>query len=105
MRAVVTMAVAAVLAGTAACGDTSPAEETPPEVTGLITAVGRDDRGAIRTFTIDQDGTRYRIHIDPGHDYGFDLEHLEEHRMDRLPVRVTVEDRGETPVAVEILDA
>jgi hypothetical protein len=81
------------------------AAEAPTEVTGLITAIGRNDEGAITSFTVEEVGTPYRIRIDPTRDYGFDLEHLEVHRDQRLPVRVTLEDRDGTLVAVEILDA
>jgi hypothetical protein len=38
-------------------------------------------------------------------DYGFDLEHLEEHRVQRLPVRVTLEEDCGHLEAVEIVDA
>ena len=84
-----------------ACG----APTAPTEVTGPITAIGRNDAGAITSFTVEEDGTSYRIRIDQTRDYGFDLEHLEEHRVQRLPVRVTLDDRDGTLVAVEILDA
>lgn len=79
--------------------------EVPAEVTGLITAVERNDRGTITAFTVDAEGEAYDIRIDPGRDYGFDLEHLEEHRAQELPVRVTIEQRGDDAFAVEILDA
>ncbi|HZB04575.1 MAG TPA: hypothetical protein VE737_09690 [Actinomycetota bacterium] len=89
-----------------AVGCSGATEEPPPgAVTGQITAVGRDDRGVIRTFTVEDDGTDYRVRIDPSRDYGFDLEHLVEHRTQRLPVRVTLEQRGEEIYAIEILDA
>jgi hypothetical protein len=83
------------------------ATDEPPAgaVTGQISAIGRDDRGAIRTFTVEDAGTDYRIRIDPSRDYGFDLEHLVEHRTQRLPVRVTLEQRGREIYALEILDA
>ena len=84
-----------------ACG--GPA--APTEVTGPITDIGRNDEGAITSFTVEEDGPSYRIRIDQTRDYGFDLEHLEEHRAQRLPVRVTLDDRDGTLVAVEILDA
>jgi multidrug efflux pump subunit AcrA (membrane-fusion protein) len=77
----------------------------PAEVTGLITAVERSDRGTITAFTVEDDGEAYDIRIDLGRDYGFDLEHLEEHRAQELPVRVTIEQRGDDAFAVEILDA
>jgi hypothetical protein len=84
-----------------ACG--SPA--APTEVTGPISEIGRNDEGAITSFTVEEVGTSYRIRIDRTRDYGFDLEHLEAHRVKRLPVRVTLDDRDGTLFAVEILDA
>jgi hypothetical protein len=84
-----------------ACG----APAAPTEVTGPITAIGRDDEGTITSFTVEEVGTPYRIRIDPTREYGFDLEHLGEHRVQRLPVRVTLDDRDGTLVAVEIVDA
>jgi hypothetical protein len=95
------LAVSLLLVGAVACG----AATAPAEVTGLITAIGRNDEGAIRSFTVEEVGTPYRIRIDQTRDYGFDLEHLEEHRVQRLPVRVTLADRDGTLVAVEIFDA
>ena len=95
------LAVSLLLVGAVACG----AATAPAEVTGLITAIGRNDEGAIRSFTVEEVGTPYRIRIDQTRDYGFDLEHLEEHRVQRLPVRVTLADRDGALVAVEIFDA
>jgi hypothetical protein len=79
--------------------------EVPSSVTGLVTSVERSDRGGIIGFTVEADGERYEIRIDPGRDYGFDLEHIEEHRAQEQPVRVTVEQRGDDAFAIEILDA
>jgi hypothetical protein len=95
------LAISLLLAGAVACG----AAEAPAEVTGPITAIGRNDAGAITSFTVEEAGTPYRIQIDQTRDYGFDLEHLEAHRVQRLPVRVTLDDRDGTLIAVEILDA
>jgi hypothetical protein len=97
VRVFLSLAVVAAVA----CGTT----EAPTEVTGPITAIGRNDAGTITSFTVEEIGTPYRIRIDPTRDYGFDLEHLEVHRVQRLPVRVTLDDRDGTLVAVEILDA
>jgi hypothetical protein len=79
--------------------------EAPAEVTGLITAIERSDRGPITAFTVAAGGERYDIRIDRERDYGFDLEHLEEHRLQELPVQVTLEEREDGLYAVEILDA
>lgn len=79
--------------------------EVPSSVTGLITSIDRSDRGGITGFTVEAEDERYDILIDPGRDYGFDLEHLEEHRAQSDPVRVTIEERDGQAYALEILDA
>lgn len=79
--------------------------EAPPEVTGLITAIEWSDRDPITGFTVDANDERYDIRIDRDRDYGFDLEHLEEHRLQDLPVRVTLEERDDGLYAVTIEDA
>lgn len=86
-----------------ACGSAS--EPAPDVVTGLITSIGRDGNGTIETFAVSQGDASYDVRIDPGRDYGFDLEHLAEHRAGRLPVRVTLDERDGVLYAVEILDA
>jgi hypothetical protein len=53
----------------------------------------------------DRDEQRYEVAVDPGRDYGFDLEHLEVHREQALPVLVRLEERGDVLLAVEIFDA
>jgi hypothetical protein len=87
-----------------ACGSAEPVA-IPDEVVGTIIAIQRNDRGTIESFTVQQAGQEYDIRIDPSVAYGFDLEHLEEHRAQRLPVRVTVEQRGDLGYATQILDA
>lgn len=96
------MRIALVLVLAVACAGEP---DVPAEVTGPITSIERSDRGAIAAFTVEADGQRHVVRIDPGRDYGFDLEHLEEHRVERLPVRVTLEVREADVFAVEILDA
>jgi hypothetical protein len=93
------------LLSSVACGSTAEPAAVPDEVTGLITSIQRNDRGTIESLTVEQGGQDYEILIDPGVDYGFDLEHLEEHRAQRLPVRVTVERRSGRAYATQILDA
>lgn len=87
----------------AACSSSPATEEpVPEELTGVITAIERDGSGEIEAFTIDE---THRIRIDPARDYGFDLEHLEEHETTGQPVLVTTEPRDGAAYAVEILDA
>ena len=100
------MRLTAILAMTILPAPACSAEpETPAEVTGLITALEQSDRGPITGFTVDADGQRYDIRIDRERDYGFELEHLEEHRAQELPVRVTLEERDDGLYAVAIEDA
>ncbi len=95
---------ALLLVGAVACGGSERAP--PPErVTGPIMEIGRGDAGAIESFTVREDGRTFRILIDPQRDYGFDLEHLEDHRTSELPVRVRLEQRNGGLYAAEILDA
>lgn len=94
---------ALVLVAAVACGGSEPAP--PPErVTGLITEIGRGNDGPIESFMVQEEGRTFRIRIDPRRDYGFDLEHLEEHRASELPVLVRLEQRNGGLYAVEILD-
>jgi hypothetical protein len=94
------------LAGTACASTPAEApEEAPAEVVGRITSVGRDADGRITSFTVQTDDGPHEILIDTQRDYGFDLEHLEEHRATGDPVRVTLEQRNGRLYAVEILDA
>lgn len=97
-------AFALFLAVAAGCSSAVQPRATPDRVTGLIVTVERDQTGAIEAFTV-VDGRRLRVRIDARRDYGFDLEHLEEHRADRLPVTVSLEERDDDLYAVEILDA
>lgn len=100
------MRLAAILAMTLLLAPACSAEpETPAEVTGLIIALEQSDRGPITGFTVDAEGERYDIRVDRERDYGFELEHLEEHRAQELPVRVTLEERDDGLYAVAIEDA
>jgi hypothetical protein len=101
MRSVLAVGLVAAVA----CGSASEPVSAPRHVTGLITSIGRGDDGVIDSFAVEQGGQTYDIRIDPARDYGFDLEHLSEHRAGRLPVRVTLQVRKGALYAVEILDA
>jgi hypothetical protein len=101
VRTVISLALAVVVA----CGATGERPASPDQVTGLITSIGRGGDGSIQSFTVDQGGRAHEIRIDPGRNYGFDLEHLEVHRVDRLPVRVRLTERRGELFATEILDA
>jgi uncharacterized protein (DUF2141 family) len=83
---------------------TSEGAPAPSQVTGVITEVQRA-QGEIAGFTVDAGAESYDIDIDPERDYGFDLEHLEDHRRTGDPVRVDLQDRNGRPVALTIVDA
>jgi hypothetical protein len=83
---------------------TAERKPAPDQVTGVITEVRRA-QGRIAGFTVDSGAESYAIDIDPRRDYGFDLEHLEEHRRTGDPVRVDLQDRDGRLVALTILDA
>ncbi len=87
----------------AACG--SPVDRAPDQVTGLITQISRGAGGDIRQFAMRQGAEAFEIRIDPRRNYGFDLEHLEQHRASDWPVTVRLDQRDGALYAVEILDA
>ena len=76
----------------------------PDRITGLITELSYDGE-QLTSFVVESEDHTLEILIDPERDYGFDLEHLEEHRVGELPVQVALEARGEGLYAVEIEDA
>ena len=95
-------ALAAVLVLVAGCGGTSTSgdsgDEAPREVTGRIMKIERTN-GRISALDITSDGKSYRVVVAPDIDYGFDLEHLKQHRSQHLPVRCPLEQRGGRLVA------
>jgi hypothetical protein len=104
-RALLTTAVAALaLAGGAGCGGGDGEDGSPTEVVGPITEISRSG-GRIEAITVRSGGETEQLRVDPAIDYGFDLEHLEEHRRTGDPVRCTVTRRGDDLVATVILDA
>ncbi len=70
----------------------------------MVTEVESEGLGDVRAFTIRSQGETYRFDIDPDHDYGFNLDHLNEHRTSGDPVRVRWEERDDGFVAREIED-
>jgi hypothetical protein len=94
------MAVTVILV--ASCAAEQP--PAPDQVTGMITEVRRA-QGRIIGFTLNAGTEDLHIDIDPDRDYGFDLEHLEDHRRSGDPVRVNLRSRGGRLVALTILDA
>ena len=93
------------------CTATEPAPDPslspsppPSEVTGLITKLTYDGE-QLTSFVVESGESSVEILIDPEHDYGFNLDHLEQHRDKEQPVLVTIDARGEALYAVEINDA
>ena len=64
----------------------------------MITEISRAG-GRIDAITIRSDEETHRVELDPAIDYGFDVEHLEEHRATGDPVRCSVARRGDALVA------
>lgn len=90
---------------TSVTSDTTASTEAkvPEEARGLITNIERE-AGEIRAFTVKtDDGETYRIELDD-RDYGFDLNHLQEHLDQRLPVTVALEDVDGRAVARSVED-
>ena len=103
LASAIAVALLAAAVGLAGCGgdDVVP----PAVVVGTITEIERD-AGTIARFAVEtDDGERYELHIAPDVEYGFDLQHLEQHRSTRQPVRCDVEERGGRLFALTIEDA
>jgi hypothetical protein len=94
------------LAGCGGDGSTSGDDggDAPREVTGRITTIERTD-GRISALDVTSDGKSYRVVVAADIEYGFDLEHLEQHQSQHLPVRCPLEQRGDELVATAIWDA
>jgi hypothetical protein len=89
--------------GGAACNDN--AEPSHGEVTGVIVEVQGEGLGQVETFTVRSEGETFEFVIDEAADYGFPLDHLNEHRVTGEPVVVVYEEREGSLVALEIEDA
>jgi hypothetical protein len=61
--------------------------------------------GRIERFTVRSEGETFEFDIDETIDYGFPLDHLNEHRVTGEPVIVVYEERQGRLVALEIEDA
>ncbi|HVM11167.1 MAG TPA: hypothetical protein VM638_01645 [Actinomycetota bacterium] len=96
------------LAGTlvlAVVGGCAPdVADLPQPLEGKVIEVRREGAD-IAGFTVSGDDVEEEILIDREHDYGFDLNHLEEHRRTGDPVRVRWAQRGDRAYAVTIEDA
>ena len=97
------LALLLVVAGT--CGSPDHPHPGRDQLTGPITEIARGDNGAIESFTLREGHHSYEIRIERGRNYGFDLQHLEEHRVAKWPGQVRLEARDDALWALEILDA
>jgi hypothetical protein len=108
VRARVVVLVAALSLGMTACGgadgETHPPPPPPDRLVGEILEV-REENGRVSEFTLAADGDRWEIGIAEDVDYGFDLDHLYEHRDTGDPVDVLLEERDGDLVALRIDDA
>ena len=89
--------------GAAACSDDG--ESTRGEVTGVIVEIQGEGLGRVEAFTVRSEGETFEFVIDEEIDYGFPLDHLNEHRVTGEPVVVVYEEREGSLVALEIEDA
>jgi hypothetical protein len=97
------------LAACVSCASAEPAADPstgspPSQVTGLITETSYEGE-QMTSFVVESREGPVEILIDPERDYGFNLQHLEQHRSQELPVQVPVESKDGGLYAVDVLDA
>jgi hypothetical protein len=95
--------VAGLIGAGVACSKESP--PPPTALTGVITQIAAGAAGEVTGFDLEAGEKSYNILIDPGRDYGFDLNHLYEHERLGDPVRVRLRAEDETLYALRIDDA
>jgi hypothetical protein len=89
-----------------ACGDDEPAE--PSQLTGAVIAVDASSLTDVRSFTLKAGSKSHQIFIDPEIDYassGFVPQHLRDHVVSGVSVRVEVERRAGRLYALSMEDA
>jgi hypothetical protein len=89
-----------------ACGDGEPAR--PSQLTGTVIAVDAVSLTKVNSFTLKAGDDRHQIYIAPEVDYsssGFVPQHLREHVISGIRVRVEVERRDGRLFAVAMEDA
>jgi hypothetical protein len=104
------LVVAFVLLHAACGGDDSSGRTTagpnaPDQVRGPVISVDSQGLGKVRSFDVKNGDRIYKVRIDPSVDYGFPLDHLNEHRISGDPVIVGVEEREGELFALSIEDA
>lgn len=98
-KAVALLLVALVLAS---CSDSKGPGD---EVTGVVVDIESAGLGQVEGFTLKAGDDTFEILIDPDVDYGFNLDHLHEHRASADPVKVELDDRSGDLYALSIEDA
>jgi hypothetical protein len=89
-----------------ACGNAEPAK--PSQLTGTVIAVDAASLTKVNSFTLKAGDDRHEIFIDPKVDYsssGFVPQHLREHVISGIRVRVEVERREGRLYAQSMEDA
>ena len=90
----------------AGCGDNGDNGAVPPdEITGVILEIDSEGLGEVNSFRVKDGDDTYTVRIDPEREYGFNLGHLHEHLQNAEPVKVELENRGDSLFAVAIEDA
>lgn len=99
------MALSLVNAG---CDENGSSESGPDVLTGTVVAVDAQSLTNIDSFTLRTEDDDLEIYIDDSLDYsesGFLPQHLREHVISAIRVRVEVEQRGDRLIAVGMKDA
>lgn len=104
-RRLAAISLIAGLIGVVAGCSKEKAPPPPAALTGVITEIAADAGGKVTGFDLDAAGEVHEILVDPGRDYGFDLNHLYEHESTGDPVRVRLRAEDETLYALAIDDA
>ncbi|MGH2695185.1 MAG: hypothetical protein ACRDJJ_10295 [Actinomycetota bacterium] len=92
------------LASIVACGNNNE-QEAPSTVTGVVIEVSSAGLGRVESLVVKDGDDTFEILIDPDVDYGFNLDHLHEHRATGDPVRVELDQRDGDLYAQTIEDA
>ena len=101
LRLGLVLALATLVAG--ACSSSS--ERAPDTLTGSIVEIERGDSDEIVGLVLEAEGEEWTIQIAEDVELGFDLEHLQEHMDQDLPVTVSLEQRDGDLVALTVEDA
>lgn len=107
-RSVPVALAAALLLVAVTCGGDEAGNRSAPVQTGAVVAVDARSLTDIESFTLRTDAGETEIFIDEGRDYsesGFLPQHLREHVITGVQVRVEVERQGDRLVATGMRDA